>query len=227
MPHEPAGPPVATAHDIRINGIASIVYGVPDVDESRRFFEDFGLRLEAGDASEARFRLPEGSSVVIRAHDDPRLPPNRMEGYGVRQIVWGVDDEATLSRLAEDLSRDCGVERSADGTVAFATDFGLAMGLKVFHKRPLVSAPEAANAPGRIVRFNQHRRWRERAFPKAISHVVFAVPDSATSRSASGATCAPAAPPATTASCSSTPPRPFPTWTGSCASTTPTSRSTT
>ena len=169
--------PLRGGRDIRINGIASIVYGVPDVAESRRFFEDFGLKLEQSGDAHALFRLPEGSTVVIRADDDPSLPRSDMEGHGVRHIVWGVDDQAELDELAADLARDCGVEQAADGTVSFRTDFGLTMGLRVFRKRPIVYAPEPANAPGRIVRLNRHRRWRERAFPKAISHVVFAVPD--------------------------------------------------
>jgi catechol 2,3-dioxygenase-like lactoylglutathione lyase family enzyme len=32
------------------------------------------------------------------------------------------------------------------------------------------------NAPGRVNRLNQHRKWRLRAMPKVIAHVVFAVP---------------------------------------------------
>lgn len=177
MPSQPIGSSDEHARDIRINGIASLVYGVPDVAESLRFFADFGLRLEASGQTEARFRLPEGSSVVIREHDDPSLPDSEMEGFGVRQVIWGVDDQTMLDRIADDLDRDCAVERADDGTVYFRTDFGLTMGLRVYVKRPLLYAPEPANAPGRIVRLNQHRRWRERAYPKAINHVVFAVPD--------------------------------------------------
>jgi catechol 2,3-dioxygenase-like lactoylglutathione lyase family enzyme len=177
MPTDPTESRAPSVKDIRINGIASIVYGVPDVAESQRFFEDFGLSLEEAEPSRCIFRLPEGSTVVIKAHDDPSLPASEMVGFGVRQVIWGVDNHFTLAALAEDLARDCPVEVAGDGTVFFSTDFGLSMGLRVFEKRPLVSAPEPANSPGRIVRLNQHRRWRERAFPKAISHVVFAVPD--------------------------------------------------
>lgn len=160
-----------------ILGIESLVYGVGDVAMSQRFFEDFGLTVETASQSEARFRLPEGSSVVIRALDDPRLPASSIEGAGVRQVIWGVDSQAALDRLADDLSRDCDVRQDADGTVCFQTGFGVPMALRVYAKRPVACAPEPANAPGRTVRLNQHRRWRTRAFPKAISHVVFAAAD--------------------------------------------------
>lgn len=160
-----------------ILGIESLVYGVNDVGTSRRFFEDFGLVVATATDTEAKFRLPEGSSVVIRAKDDPALPPSQIEGTGVRQIIWGMDTQEALDRLATDLARDRDVRRDADGTVHFNTDFGVPMGLRLFRKIPVVSAPEPANAPGRTVRLNQHRRWQKRAYPKAISHVVFAVPD--------------------------------------------------
>ena len=160
-----------------IIGIQSLVYGVQDLAESRRFFEDFGLTLAESSQTAAHFILPEGSAVTLRQQDDPGLPKSPMQGHGVRQVIWGVEDLSTLERLSSNLSRDCDVHRDVDGTVYFRTDFGLPMGLRVFQKRPILCAPEPSNAPGHTVRLNQHRRWRQRAHPKAISHVVFAVPD--------------------------------------------------
>ena len=160
-----------------IIGIESLVYGVDDVAESVRFFEDFGLRLVEQDDAVATFRLPEGSRVVIRHKDDPALPPTRMVGTGVRQVVWGMDGRASLDALAADLGSDLDVRRDEDGTAHFTTDFGLPMGLRVYTRTPVVSAPDPLNAPGRTNRLNQHRKWRLRALPKVIAHVVFAVPD--------------------------------------------------
>ncbi|MGB3929144.1 MAG: VOC family protein, partial [Sphingobium sp.] len=105
------------------------------------------------------------------------LPPSPIEGAGVRQVIWGVDSEQALDALAADLSRDCDVRRSDDGTVHFQAGFGIPMGLRLFRKRPVLCAPEPANAPGRTERLNRPRRWRTRAYPKGLSHVVFAVPD--------------------------------------------------
>ena len=160
-----------------IIGIQSLVYGVADVRQSQRFFEDFGLPLERAGASEAHFTLPDGSSVTLRRQDDPALPSATLQGPGVREVIWGVDDQNALDTLAASLSRDCQVRRDQDGTVHFLTDFGLGMGLRVFQKRRVLCAPEPANAPGHTVRLNQHRRWRQRAYPKGIAHVVFAVPE--------------------------------------------------
>ena len=51
------------------------------------------------------------------------------------------------------------------------------MALRVFQGHPVVYAPDPVNAPGLINRLNQHRKWRERARPKVINHVVWAIPD--------------------------------------------------
>src|SRR5688500_14238283 len=70
----PASDPIARRTrrvPLAITGIASLVYGVDDVQESARFFDDFGLCGEERRADFASFRLPEGSSVVIRKHSDP------------------------------------------------------------------------------------------------------------------------------------------------------------
>lgn len=160
-----------------IIGIESLIYGVPDVAESTRFFDDFGLKQVPGDANSSRFVLPEGSHVILRHIDDPALPASDIVGHGVREVIWGVDTPGALQRLASSLGADRKLRVDSDGTVHFLTDTGIAMGLRLYAKKPVVSAPELNNAPGQINRLNQHRRWRQRAYPKTLAHVVFSVPN--------------------------------------------------
>lgn len=158
-----------------ITAIASLVYGVADVNESIRFFEDFGLNLIDRTADRGLFELPEGSQVEIRHRDDPALPATAMEGDGVREVVWGVDSAAALATLVERL-RPFGAIPDEGGICRFTTPFGVPMALRLFEKKAVLCAPDPVNAPGRVNRLNQHRKWRERARPKVISHVVFAIP---------------------------------------------------
>ena len=159
-----------------IIGIESLIYEVSDLPLCIRFFEDFGLgTAQDMDGGEFRFLLAEGSSILLRPRDPSG--PGRMEGDGVRQVIWGVDSERSLEALAAELARDMEVHRAEDGTVHFMTPFGIAMGLRVFDRRPVLYAPDPINAPGRVNRLNQHRKWRERARPKIINHVVWAIPD--------------------------------------------------
>ena len=160
-----------------ILGIESLHYGVDDVATCTRFFTDFGLPLIESAGGVSRFRLLEGSSVVIRQLQDPALPSSSVIGTGVREVIWGVDGPQSLDELVRSLAVDRQVHRDPDGTAHFLTDFGIAMGLRVFAKRPVITSPDQLNSPGRINRLNSHRKWRLRALPKVIAHVVFCVPE--------------------------------------------------
>jgi catechol 2,3-dioxygenase-like lactoylglutathione lyase family enzyme len=160
-----------------ILGIKSLIYGVEDVERCTRFFVDFGLPLIQSNAEEAVFVLAEGSSVVVRALSDPRLPASSLVGPGVREVVWGVDTDENLETLLIDLARDRPIVRDDDGGAHFLSDCGLPLALEIFARRGVVNAPDQVNAPGVVNRLNTHRKWRKRAHPKTIQHVVFVVKD--------------------------------------------------
>jgi catechol 2,3-dioxygenase-like lactoylglutathione lyase family enzyme len=160
-----------------IVGIDTLVYGVENVPDCTRFFTDFGLPLVGSSETEAEFRLEEGARVRIFDLNDKRLPKSSLVGPGVREVIWGVDTADALQALVADLRTDRDVVIDDDGTVHFLTDCGLAFGLRVFTKKPVVNSPDPVNAPGLVNRLNTHRKWRVRARPKSIQHVVFAVKD--------------------------------------------------
>jgi len=159
-------------------GVASLVYGVDDLDSCTRFFEDFGLQLAEKGPDASRFALPEGSSIILRRRDDPHLPPPFLRQSGPREIIWGVDSQPSLQSLLSDLRRDREVHLDGDGTAHCQDEAGLRIGFRVFERH----APEPVQAPrenhlGQVVRWNCHRTWYEAARPKQINHVVFGVPD--------------------------------------------------
>lgn len=160
-----------------LNGIETLVYGVEDVAECTRYFEDFGLPLLEKSSSHAHFRLEEGSNVIIRHVSDPALPKSGLQGTGVHETIWGVNRQDSLERLVAELSVDHEIRRDADGTVHFLSPIGLAFGLRVYRKNPVRCAPDPVNSPGNINRLNQTRKWKVQARPKTIQHVVFRFPD--------------------------------------------------
>lgn len=160
-----------------INGIAALRYVVEDIEESGRFFDDFGLTRAAFSPSQIRFELDEGSSVEIHAKGNSKVPTGLIAGLGVREIVWGVDTQDALDRFASDLARDHALDVDDVGSVHFVPSFGIPMALKLFIKKPVICAPDPQNAPGHIRRVNSPRKWRKRARPKLIQHVVFQVED--------------------------------------------------
>jgi len=160
-----------------INGVETILYGVDDVAVCTRYFDDFGLILHDQSDAHAHFVLPEGSHVIIRHINDPLIPKSSIVGPGVQETIWGLNTQDGLDRLIRDLSVDREVRVDEDGTAHTFTDDGMAIGFRVFKKIPVISAPDPVNSPGNANRINQHRKWRTRAHPKTIQHVVFQMPD--------------------------------------------------
>jgi catechol 2,3-dioxygenase-like lactoylglutathione lyase family enzyme len=159
-----------------INGIESVAFAAADPSEQIRFFQDFGLEGQRHDAG-ADFLLPEGSRVLIRRADDPSLPPPFLPGDGPREVIWGVDNLATLDAIDADLRRDCNVSRDADGTIHMTDPNGVKIGFRVFRRRPLEQVTTVENTQTHRPRWNTVRKLYDRACPKVIQHVVFSVPD--------------------------------------------------
>ena len=160
-----------------ILGIESIVYGVAELETCARFFDDFGLAAERRDETGADFRLAEGSSVLVRPIDDPSLPPPFAPGPGLRELVWGVDSEASLDAIAAELGRDRPVRRDDGGTLHAIDDAGIAIGFRLYRRTPPQDPPQMENGLATIKRWNQLRKWYERAHPQVLHHAVFFVPD--------------------------------------------------
>jgi catechol 2,3-dioxygenase-like lactoylglutathione lyase family enzyme len=164
-----------------ILGVESVIFGVDDMAKCGQFWENFGLTPLSRSEHEAVFEVTTGSKVVVRRRDDPSLPPAYAHACGVRETIWGVDTQAALNKLIADLGSDREIQHDPDGTVHFLADDGMPLGLRVWAKRPVVCQPDPVNAPGNIQRLNLHRKWRRRAIPKTINHVVFFAHDYVTS----------------------------------------------
>lgn len=160
-----------------ILGIQRLVYGVDDLAECTRFFDDFGLPLVSQSDEQSCFKLEEGSEVHIYELNHPAIPKSAVVGTGVREAIWAVDTQAALDELIEDLKTDREVRIDEEGIAHFLSDCGLPLGLGVLARNKVVNAPDQLNSPGVVNRLNTHRKWRRRAHPKTIQHVVFAVED--------------------------------------------------
>jgi catechol-2,3-dioxygenase len=160
-----------------ILGVESAIFGVDDLEKCSQFWEDFGLTPLSRGERESVFEVATGSKIVVRRRDDPGLPAAYAHKSGVRETIWGVDSRESLDKLVADLGRDRELRRDADGTVHFLADDGMPLGLRVWAKRTVVCQPDPVNAPGNIQRLNLHRKWRRRAIPKTINHIVFFVHD--------------------------------------------------
>lgn len=160
-----------------ITGVKSVHYRVDSADVVQRslaFFTAFGLHPQApaADASQAELRIPDGARVRISTAGHAPFTT------GVAtETIWGVDTPQALDALIGDLSRDHTLAQDAVGDWHFTTADGLPMGLGLFARGVRPAHPDPLNAPGQVRRLNQWRKWRFRAEPRTINHVVYGVDD--------------------------------------------------
>lgn len=155
-----------------ITGVRAVTYRTENVGAGQAFYQEFGLNPAPAAEGCARFVLPDGAEIVLE-------PPQR-SSFGTditAETTWGVDSADAVKRMADELARDHSIRVDAAGTHHFVTDFGLPMAFAQFQRKPVVNVPDPINAPGNIQRLNQWRKWRARAQPKTINHVVYAVDD--------------------------------------------------
>jgi catechol 2,3-dioxygenase-like lactoylglutathione lyase family enzyme len=162
---------------MNIIGPDALVFGVDDLAACGRYLIDYGLR----DAGGGRYEALDGTAVVIRAKDDPSLPPGLGTASLLRETVYGVADAATLDAIEAELRRDREVTRR-DGVLRCTDDMGFALAFQVSVRRPLALAAESVNAPGAPAQRGANALGLSPdmpALPRSLSHVVYFVPDAA------------------------------------------------
>ena len=154
---------------MKIMRVESLVFGVEDVAAGTRYFEDWGLKPAERGAAGADFATPSGQTILVRAATDTALPAAVESGSTCREVIWGVDNKASLDALGAELGRDREVKQDGSGTLHVRDEAGFAIGFRVF--APAASA--AADAGSRMNRpFDPERRAR----PTRLGHVVYNVP---------------------------------------------------
>jgi catechol 2,3-dioxygenase-like lactoylglutathione lyase family enzyme len=163
---------------MNIIGLDELLFGVDDVAACTQYLRDYGL-TPVGEAGE-RLEAQDGTAVVVRAKDDPGLPPGLGTASMLRKTTYGVADAATLEAIATELGRDREVLRLADGSLQTVDDMGFVLGFQITVRRPLQVAAEVVNSPGT----GQGRPVNDVAVdegaparPLSLSHVVYFVPD--------------------------------------------------
>lgn len=165
---------------MKIIGPDLLVFGVDDVEGCKTYLTDFGLTPSQIDDTGWMFAALDGTGVVIRHRDDPKLPPVLGSGNMLRQQVFGVVDAATLDQIEAELSRDRRVTRLADGSLETLDDLGFALSFQVTVRRELSMPAERINAPGAPAGRGPNELGVTddmAAAPRTLSHVVLFVPD--------------------------------------------------
>ena len=153
--------------------VERVVYGVPNLDECVRFFDDFGLDRLPVDG--VQFGTRTGQVLELRPAGDPDLPPAVEDGPSLREVVWGVDSAGSLDELADRLATDRDV-RAADGEVHTVDETGFGVGLAVSNPESAAADYPGANRSGAVTRWNQPLRPPGRVRPLRLCHVALNIP---------------------------------------------------
>jgi Glyoxalase/Bleomycin resistance protein/Dioxygenase superfamily len=150
---------------MKITRIESILYGVEDLDTGIRFYQDWGLDCVDRGRHGADFALPSGQMIRIRDAKDATLPAPFEAGSSAREIVWGMQDAASLRAVAQELARDRTVKEDADGTIHSHDPNRCAIAFRV--AKPAPPKASATTVPG--------NQAGPPVKPRRIAHVVFTV----------------------------------------------------
>jgi naringenin degradation protein FdeC len=167
---------------MNILGPDDLVFGVDDLDACARYLRDYGLAPVPANAEGVRFEALDGTGVILKPASDPALPPRTSTKSQLRETIYGVGDDASLERIAAELSKDRDVSRAPDGSFACIDDMGFALRFRRSRRRPYTAAPDLTNAPGTPPQRppNQIGAWADMTVaPRTLSHIVLFVPDAA------------------------------------------------
>jgi len=160
-----------------VTNLEKVCYGVADMDASVRFWTDFGLApVESADGV-ARFTAQDGSTVELRALDDPALPPSVERPATMREATFGVGSSDDLAAIAAELGRDRKVVEDAEGTIHSVDPLGFPVAFRISRRRPVQAGEFVHNTPGRPERLNTRGEFFDSARPLEMTHTVNMVDD--------------------------------------------------
>ena len=157
-----------------LTGIDAVVFGADDLDDARRFLDDWGVTDAGSSGDMLRYATRDGTEVLVRATDDPALPSAMQQGPTLRQAVWGLTDQAALDALATRIG-DAGSVR--DGLLTVTDPNGLCHGFRVTQRHRVAADPQDVNGPGLARRVDQRSTVYTQARPIMVGHIVLFVDD--------------------------------------------------
>jgi catechol 2,3-dioxygenase-like lactoylglutathione lyase family enzyme len=159
-----------------IDRIEELVFGVQDLDACARFYEDYGLEPVEVAEDHVTLRTLVNQRIKLRRADDRALPEalKLVDGSDspFREVVWGVDTQASLDAIAADMATDREVRQDADGSVHTVDESGYGIGFAVADKVEVSFEAKSINVTGDVPRWNQELTGYGRAHPIRACHLA-------------------------------------------------------
>lgn len=159
-----------------VAGIDEITFGAASLAECRRFYLDWGLSLVSEADDQLVFECLNGCGVRVARSDKPGLPVGVEPDPTLREVVWGVDSQATLEAVRARMAGRPGFVDEG-GRIGCTDPNGLAVRVQVSTKRALDLPCAETNTWAHRPRVNTPAPAYDRARPVEVGHVVFFVTD--------------------------------------------------
>lgn len=155
-----------------LKGIDAVVFGVADMNEAKRFLDDWGVTPVTMTPDRLAYRTQDGAEVIVRPMNAADLPPPIEPGNTVREVIWGAANEQELQQALRPLRTLSSFGVGPDGLARVTDPNGLSLAFRISQRKPFVVMPSAANAPGTHQRVNQRAPIHTQAHPVNIGHIV-------------------------------------------------------
>lgn len=170
---------MTTAQNFKIKGLDRIRFGVEQLDDALRFANDWGLKQVESDQDNSYLFVTTDNSQVEIFQADTTNPDRTPIGNpsGMCEMVWGVEDQASLDAIAAELSTDREVTVDADGTLHSYDDLGIHIAFRIAQRSYVPFTDTQFNSPSQPKRVNSRAPRYEKAQPYEISHLAIGVDD--------------------------------------------------
>jgi catechol 2,3-dioxygenase-like lactoylglutathione lyase family enzyme len=160
-----------------ITGAESLLFGVDDLEATKKFLNLYGLKEIEANQKGASYRALDGSGVEVRLLGDPELPAANVNTPTLRAAVWGVKTREDLEALAENLSADRQIRWIGD-TLESTDDDNNTLHFRVSQRHAYEADAVAPNIAGNSYpRFNKRVSFDELEPARQLGHVVYFSPD--------------------------------------------------
>ena len=157
-------------------GIDEVTFAVRDLAQGRKFCIDWGLSLVSDTPQQLVFETLNGCRVILADPQRAGLPPGIEADPTLREIVWGVENDADLQLYAGRMQSRPGYVQGS-GRAGCTDPTGVAVRVQVTRKRKLELAAARTNTWADRPRLNEPSPAYDRALPVEVGHIVFFVAD--------------------------------------------------
>jgi catechol 2,3-dioxygenase-like lactoylglutathione lyase family enzyme len=163
---------------LMILGIDHIIYATDRMEESRRFFSDWGLAALPDEFGAAQFETLSGGRVSVKSLAEAGTEGQMETGPSLREVIWGVASQEHLDLLHKSTASlyvICAIScknNSALKEFSLLDPHGLKQTFRVSQQKAVTVKGSPSNPYGMPQRINSPSPVYERAQPVEIGHVV-------------------------------------------------------